>query len=98
MINLGQSIVSGEEDPDENRYDQKNHSAERGGVAFRGVKKGVLVEKVRNLMKADSKTPPGRDATANLIEGLPPDKITITRKTADGILIGTTEDMKWYST
>ena len=76
---------------------EAREDAERGGVAFRGVKKGVLVEKVRNLIKADNKTPPGRDATANLIEGLPPDKVTITRKTADGVLIGTTEDMKWYT-
>lgn len=77
--------------------DEAREDAKRGGIAFRGVKKGVLVEKVRNLMRADNKTPPGRDATANLIEGLPPDKITITRKTVDGVLIGTTEDMKWYA-
>mgnify|MGYP003292150347 CR=1 FL=1 len=76
---------------------EAREDAKRCGVEFRGVKKGVLVDKVRNLMKADNKTPPGRDATANLIEGLPPDKITITRKTADGVLIGTTEDMKWYA-
>lgn len=81
----------------ENALDKARNETARRGVVFRGLKKGALVEKVRYLMKCDNKTPPGRDATANLIEGLPPDKITITRKTAEGVLIGKIEDMRWYA-
>ena len=55
-----------------------------------------LGEYVRKRIAEDGKTAPGRDTTANLIKGLPPDRIAITRKTADGILVGTVEDMQWY--
>ena len=71
--------------------------AQNGNIEFRGVKKGALIEKVRTLIKADHKNAPGRDATGDLIEGLPPDKVTITAKTAQGVLIGLKEDMGWYT-
>lgn len=76
---------------------EAREDAKRGGIVFRGVRKGALVEKVRNLIRAEGKTPTGRDATANMIEGLPPDEIIITPKTADGVLIGTVEDMEWFT-
>lgn len=76
---------------------EMREDAKRTGTPFKGVKKGVLVEKVRNLIKADGKPAQGRDATTNLIEGLPPDKVIITKKTAEGVLIGMPEDMRWYA-
>lgn len=77
--------------------DEAREDAKHGGIEFRGIIKSALGVKVRNLIAADKKTPLGRDATLDLIDGLPRDKFTITPKTKDGILIGTTEDMKWYT-
>lgn len=74
--------------------DEAREAAERGNLPFRGVKKGVLVERVRNLMREAKLSPPGRDSTANLVEGLPPDKFTISPKTKDGVFVGMVEDMR----
>ena len=71
-------------------------NAKHCGDDFRGMKKGVLVEKVRELIKADKKNPPGRDATANMIGGLPSEIVKITSRTKDGVFIGSAEDLKWW--
>lgn len=75
---------------------ERREAARRGGTEFRGMCLKALGEYVRKRIAADGKTAPGRDATTNLIKGLPPDRIIITKKTADGILVGTVEDMQWY--
>jgi hypothetical protein len=80
----------------ESELAERREAAKRGGVEFRGVCLKSLGEYVRKRIAEDGKTAPGRDTTANLIKGLPPDRIAITRKTADGILVGTVEDMQWY--
>jgi hypothetical protein len=77
--------------------DDQRNAAIRGNVSFRGMCLKSLGENVRQRIATEGKTPPGRDTTTNMIKGLPPDKIIITRKTAEGILVGTLEDMKWYT-
>lgn len=76
---------------------EAREDAKRGGEVFRGIKKYALVERIRNKIRAEHKHPIGRDPMADLIDGLPTSKYTITRKTADGVLIGTKEDMAWYT-
>ena len=60
------------------------------------MKKGVLIEKVRELIRADNKNPPGRDATADMIGGLPSEIVKATPTTKDGVFIGSAEDLKWW--
>lgn len=76
---------------------ERREAARRGGVEFRGMCLKSLGEYVRKRIATDGKTAPGRDTTTNLIKGLPPDRIVITRKTADGIMVGALEDMRWYT-
>ena len=75
---------------------ERREAAKRGGMEFRGMCLKSLGEYVRKRIAEDGKTAPGRDTTTNLIKGLPPDRIAITEKTANGILVGTAEDMQWY--
>ncbi len=76
---------------------EQREATRRGGGEFRGMCLKSLGEYVRKRITADGKTAPGRDTTTNLIKGLPPDRIVITRKTADGIMVGALEDMRWYT-
>lgn len=76
--------------------DAQREAARNAGVPFRGVCLGALGECVRKRINADGKSSPGKNATIDLVKGLPPDKITRTTKTKDGILVGTPQDMAWY--
>ena len=58
---------------------ERREAARRGGTEFRGMCLKALGEYVRKRIAADGKTAPGRDATTNLIKGLPPDRIIIKK-------------------
>ncbi len=76
--------------------DTRREEARKSGGDFRGVNLGTLRAYVMRRMTADGKKALGYHLVDDLIKGLPADKIKLTKKTANGILVGTIEDMRWY--
>ena len=74
---------------------RREEAAKRGGE-FKGVLKGTLREGIQNRMRSDGLRAPGNRAMDDLISDLPPNVVKLTKRTRDGIFVGTPEDLRWY--